>query len=614
MASMDWVAYLTLAASTVFALLRPDRQPGERLLTLVLVIVATVWVYVMFTRVPEPRRERRRRMVVYFVGLLVLATLLMARNPMFFIFAISAFFHAGLLRPMALIVAGVAATSILINTTITGFPWPTADLWFLYGTIIVIQIIAIGGGTIISERLSELTEERRQTVARLEAAMDENVGLQRQLVTQAREAGVLDERARMAREIHDTIAHGLTGIVTQLEAAEQATDRPEARQRHIANAIRLARESLSEARRSVEASRPEALEGVSLEEALTDVAQRWSALSGVPVDVTTTGEPVPLHPEIEVALLRTAQEALANVAKHATASRARLTLSYMGDEVTLDVRDDGVGFEVPTGARQGRAKGLRADRDAPAGQPGRGHAGDRIRAGRRHGDLGTGARHRRPAGGVRVVSPIRLLIVDDHPVVRDGLRGIFEGDPEFEVLGEAADGAEAVAMAESLHPDVVLMDLRMPMSTARRRSGRWPSAPTLPGSSCSRRTRPTPTSYRPSKRARSATCSRIRRAPSCTGRSVLPTWASRCWPRPWRSGSSEQIRTPAQDGLSERELEVLSLIAQGETNRGTAARLFISEATVKTHLLHIYAKLDVNDRAAAVATAYERGLLGPGRG
>ena len=357
-ASMDWVAYLTLAASTVFAVLRPDQQPGERLVTLALVGVATVWVYVMFTRVPEPRRERRGRMVVYFVGLLVLATLLMARNPMFFIFAISAFFHAGLLRPMALIVAGVAATSILINTTITGFPWPTADLWFLYGTIIVIQIIAIGGGTIISERLSELTEERRQTVARLEAAMDENVGLQRQLVTQAREAGVLDERARMAREIHDTIAHGLTGIVTQLEAAEQANDRPEARQRHIANAIRLARESLSEARRSVEASRPEALDGVSLEEALTDVAQRWSALSGVPVDVTTTGDPVPLHPEIEVALLRTAQEALANVAKHATASRARLTLSYMGDEVTLDVRDDGVGFEVPTDVRPGRTGGF----------------------------------------------------------------------------------------------------------------------------------------------------------------------------------------------------------------------------------------------------------------
>ena len=74
-----------------------------------------------------------------------------------------------------------------------------------------------------------------------------------------------------------------------------------------------------------------------------------------------------------------------------------------------------------------------------------------------------------------------------------------------------------------------------------------------------------------------------------------------------------QLRAPAQDSLSERELEVLGLIAQGETNRGAAARLFVSEATVKTHLLHIYSKLDVNDRAAAVATAYERGLLGPRR-
>jgi signal transduction histidine kinase len=160
---------------------------------------------------------------------------------------------------------------------------------------------------------------------------------------------VLDERARMAREIHDTIAHGLTGIVTQLEAAEQASARPDDWRRHVDNAIRLARESLSEARRSVEASRPEVLEGGSLEEGLADVAKRWSALNGVPVEFTTTGDPMPLHPEIEVTLLRAAQEALANVAKHAGASRAGLTLSYMGDVVTLDVRDDGTGFEVTDG-------------------------------------------------------------------------------------------------------------------------------------------------------------------------------------------------------------------------------------------------------------------------
>src|SRR5207237_1763850 len=100
----------------------------------------------------------------------------------------------------------------------------------------------------------------RQAVARLEAALVENAGLHAQLLAQAREAGVLDERQRMAREIHDTIAQGLTGIVTQLEAAGQAKDRSDDWQRHIKNATRLARESLSEARRSVGATRPQSAE------------------------------------------------------------------------------------------------------------------------------------------------------------------------------------------------------------------------------------------------------------------------------------------------------------------------------------------------------------------
>ena len=265
-------------------------------MTLALVAATVVWVYAMFTRAPKPRIEQRRRMIVYFVGLLALATVLMTRNPMFFIFAITGFFHAATLRPFALTIAGVAATSILINTVISGFPWQSADLWFLYGAIIVIQTVVIGFGTVFGERLSELSEQRRQAVAQLQVAMDENVGLQRQLVAQAREAGVLDERARMAREIHDTIAHGLTGIVTQLEAAEQASDRPDDWRRHVDNAIGLARESLSEARRSVEASRPEVLEGATLEDGLADVAERWSAINGVPVEFVTTGDPCPSIP------------------------------------------------------------------------------------------------------------------------------------------------------------------------------------------------------------------------------------------------------------------------------------------------------------------------------
>jgi signal transduction histidine kinase len=265
--------------------------------------------------------------------------------PLFFIFMISGFFYASILRPLPLAFLGVFATSFLVNTLIAGFP-RNAEAWTFYVVIITIQTLVIGVGSIVGEKVTEQNEQRRQTLSRLEAAMLENAGLHAQLLTQAREAGVLDERARMAREIHDTIAQGLIGIVTQLEAADHARERPADRDRHLENAQRMARESLTESRRSVEASKPGALEAGTLPEALEQVAAEWSGINGIPVDVTVTGDIIALHPEIEVALLRTAQEGLANIARHARASRAGLTLSFMGDVVTLDVRDDGVGFDA----------------------------------------------------------------------------------------------------------------------------------------------------------------------------------------------------------------------------------------------------------------------------
>ena len=167
----------------------------------------------------------------------------------------------------------------------------------------------------------------------------------------------------MAREIHDTLAQGLTGIITQLEAAQQTASGTE-RERRIGNATRLARDSLAEARRSVQALRPQALEDSKLPDALADEAARWAATSGVPAEVKTTGDPRTLHPEVEVTLLRVGQEALANVAKHAAASHAWVTLSYMEDVVTLDVRDDGSGFSRPT---PGNGPG-----NGPGNEPGNG--------------------------------------------------------------------------------------------------------------------------------------------------------------------------------------------------------------------------------------------------
>ena len=205
---------------------------------------------------------------------------------------------------------------------------------------------------------------------------------------------------------------------------------------------------------------------------------------------------------------------------------------------------------------------------------------------------------------------IRLLIVDDHPVVRDGLRGMFAGDDRFEVLGEAGDGREALALAGRLHPDVVLMDLRMPgldgVSTIKALKAQGSTARVLVLT-----TYDTDSDVLPAIRA-GATGYLLKDTPRVElfravtaahrGESVLsPTVARRLM---------GELRSPAREPLSQRELEVLTLISRGSTNRETAAKLFISEATVKTHLLHVYAKLGVRDRAAAVATAFERGLLG----
>ena len=205
--------------------------------------------------------------------------------------------------------------------------------------------------------------------------------------------------------------------------------------------------------------------------------------------------------------------------------------------------------------------------------------------------------------------PIRLLIVDDHPVVRDGLRGIFESDPQFEVAGEAGNGAEAVTRARALKPDVVLMDLRMPdvdgVTAIKRLTELGLDTRVLVLTTYDTDSDVVPaieagaTGYLLKDAPRSELLRAVRAA--ARGEAVLsPSVATRLL---------GQVRAPAREPLSGRELDVLALVARGTSNRDTATRLFISEATVKTHLLHIYAKLGVNDRAAAVAVGFERGLL-----
>ncbi|WP_433530060.1 sensor histidine kinase [Micromonospora sp. CA-263727] len=344
--------YAGLAVGALLATVAP--APGGLPVTVTLAMAAAAGCWVAWFLTLHPAwQSRRGLMVVYYVGLLAFAAALVFANPWYAFFAWVGFLHAFLALPGKWAFAGVVATAVLVATAQAGGLVSAATNWPLWLVLVLFNVLVASGVSwfrLVAERQSThrklLVEELAAANRQLAETVRENEGLHAQLITQAREAGVLDERQRMAREIHDTLAQGLTGIITQLEAAEQTRDRSADWRRHVDNALSLARESLTEARRSVRAVRPEPLETARLPDVLSELGGRWSALHGVPASVSTTGTPRPLHPEIEVTLLRAAQEALANVARHAAASRVGLTLSYMSDVVTLDVRDDGTGFDV----------------------------------------------------------------------------------------------------------------------------------------------------------------------------------------------------------------------------------------------------------------------------
>ncbi|WP_200960516.1 sensor histidine kinase [Oerskovia sp. Root22] len=345
---------LTISTAIYFSQVLPasgERFWPEGASVLGLVAVSALWVLFGQTL---PLRRRALRPVpagIYFVGLLALCVALMTYSDVFLVFTVACFFQAYLLRPWPVGVLAVLATSVALNgSAMSVWVDPTPEVLAELLLIVAVQTAAIGVGILLTARSEPEERKREELVERLEAALHENAGLHAQLVAQARESGAHDERQRLAGEIHDTLAQGLAGIITQLQAAERSAGARGEKDEHVERALRLARSSLTEARRSVQALAPRELGRAHLPDALRTLTERWSQDQGISAQVEVTGTREPLSPAIEVSLFRVAQESLTNVAKHAEASRVGVTLSYTGPEVLLDVRDDGRGFARGSGA------------------------------------------------------------------------------------------------------------------------------------------------------------------------------------------------------------------------------------------------------------------------
>lgn len=328
--------YALLAIATGAALLAGSIH-GSALAMVGLSALFAAWytLTILFLDSRWPRLPMRE---VYLVGASALWFVLCGYHSAYYMVLFSLFGSVyGLLRLSRAIPGAIVLTALILlrqnlteGATPVPLPWQVAIGGLSVGFSILFGFF-IDGIIRQSQERQQLIEELKATRATLAAA--------------ERQAGVLEERQRLAREIHDTLAQGFTSIVLHLEAADQALlEQQQGVRVHIEQARRTARESLAEARRLVQALRPEPLEGSSLPEALARVTRRWSEGSGIAAALVTTGTPSSLPPDVEVTLLRALQEALGNVRKHARAGRVSVTLSYMPDLVSLDVHDDGVGM------------------------------------------------------------------------------------------------------------------------------------------------------------------------------------------------------------------------------------------------------------------------------
>ena len=424
---------------------------------------------------------------------------------------------------------------------------------------------------------------------------------------QSTAVAVAAERARMARELHDSIAHSLTVIVVQAEAADDALDRDAESARGPLSHIRATgREALLEMRQVIGALRGAEAADLTTHRGLRGIEELVASAgaAGLSTRLSITGSPEGVTPAVDQAAYRVVQEALTNALRHSGSGEG-----------------DGLRGLWPRGARRGGV--------------GRG-AGDPAALQRgwawldRHARAGVDVRRAPPDRSVarrwvpracrppeRAATMIRIVLADDQELLRDGFSMILGGQPDLEVVGLASDGDEAVEQVREHRPDVVLMDIRMPrvdgLDATVQILADVPETRVLVLTTFDldeyvyRALRAGASGFLLKDAPRETLIAAVRSV-AAGGSMLSPSITRRLVETFGVPASGTERVTP----LSDREREVLGLIARGRSNREIATDLFLSEATVKSHVAHILGKTGCRDRVHLVMLAYDSGLVRTG--
>jgi signal transduction histidine kinase len=331
-------SYVVLVVTIVIAWLDTRLTLQQHLITTILVVIWGVWYWVFIVRYAR-WVKRIPVLVISYVASIAVATILSWIHPAFLAILFSYFGLTFGIFTIRIAIPMIILLTIILIFRFIDFNTNSGNILSIIFGFLGYSILAIVLGWYYYSITSENRQKRRM-IEELQATRDE-------LAQAERQAGILQERQRLAGEIHDTLAQGFTSIILHLEAAEpQLETDPSQAHQHLIQARQTARENLEEARRVLWALRPEVLEHEPISQAIQRITQRWSEEHHIPADFTITGEAFPLPSEFEITLLRATQEALANVRKHAGAKKVNITISFMEDEVILDVHDDGRGFDM----------------------------------------------------------------------------------------------------------------------------------------------------------------------------------------------------------------------------------------------------------------------------